>query len=152
MQSRLLAVQYETRCFLLARSLLVQAVLLRPSSVGVYAIPFLIDKYSEPRLRMQYPSLVDSGVGFSAVSNLAHSAVFLLRSPSGRTSCEKPQGPPQLVDVCDVTNLTKFGSKLPPITHIVRNRVEVEQCAISTTAPSILRRSWCWRRRSTKPG
>ena len=36
---------------------------------------------------------------------------------------EKPQGPAQLVDVRDVTNLTKFGSKLPPITHIVCNRV-----------------------------
>jgi hypothetical protein len=53
---------------------------------AVYAIPCLIDKYSEPRLRMQYPSSVDSGVGFSAVSNRAHSVVFLLRSPSGRTS------------------------------------------------------------------
>src|SRR5437764_7991667 len=27
-----------------------------------------------------------------------------------------------------------------------------KECAVSTTAPSILRRSWCWRRRSTKPG
>src|SRR5438552_3963917 len=31
-------------------------------------------------------------------------------------------------------------------------RVEVEQCAVSTTAPSILQHLWCWTRRSTKPG
>src|SRR5438067_12556244 len=36
--------------------------------------------------------------------------------------------------------------------NIVRIKSRVEQCAASTTAPSILRRSWCWRPHSTKPG
>jgi hypothetical protein len=74
-----------------------------------------------------------------AVSQAGEARAFAARSKAVRSSTEGHK-------------LGRLCAERSPIAQTVRVKPGVEQCATSTTAPSILLRSWCWRQRSTKLG